>query len=102
MAEVCCSCVEILFWKVAVPETNTEEKSEMKEGVHSIFSDFSDDDQTSGEATGLWSGGGARHQGAQFLPLHGLGEAGEQGGAATFQAESCKCDTSQNKDSEAK
>ncbi len=50
------------------------------------------DDEASSETTGLWSGGGERHQGAQLLPLHGLGETGEQGGAAAVQTKSCKSD----------
>lgn len=50
------------------------------------------DDEASRETTGLWSRGGERHQGAQLLPLHGLGETGEQGGAAAIQTKSCKSD----------
>lgn len=48
------------------------------------------DDKASSETPGLWSRGGERHQRAQLLPLHGLGETGEQGGATTLQTESCK------------
>lgn len=48
------------------------------------------DDKTSGQTSRLRSRGRERHQGAQLLPLHGLGETGEQGGAATVQTQSRK------------
>ena len=66
----------------------------MKKGINSLssLSTCPADDEASSETTGLWSRGGQRHQGAQLLPLHGLGETGEQGGAATIQTQSCKSD----------
>lgn len=55
------------------------------------------DDKASSEATGLRSGGRERHQGAQLLPLHGLGETGEQGGSAAVQTKSCKSESTEPK-----
>lgn len=72
-------------------------RTERKEGLKVILlllSVHPADDETSREATGLWSRGGERHQGPQLLSLHGLGETGEQGGAATIQTKSCKSDQS--------
>lgn len=70
---------------------NEDERNKEKTSFF-LLSAFPADDKASSEATGLWSGGGERHQRAQLLPLHGLGETGEQGGAAAIQTESCKSD----------
>lgn len=59
-------------------------------GTMAVLSLCPADDEASSKAAGLRSGGRERHQGPQLLPLHGLGETGEQGGAAAVQTQSCK------------
>ena len=67
-----------------------EKRNERRKVIVFLLSVRPADDEASSETTGLRSGGGARHQGAQLLPLHGLGETGEQGGAAAIQTKSRK------------
>lgn len=71
-----------------------KKQTKKKQGGHTVIVSLlhvcTADDKASSETPGLWSRGGERHQRAQLLPLHGLGETGEQGGATTLQTESCK------------